>query len=419
MLINMLSKKSSPQKLLTLLGFGTAISLLGDATLYTVLPSPAIAAQAGVTLALVGILLGVNRAIRVVLNGPVGMIYDRLPRRGLLVVSLMLGAGASVVYALGYGFWPLFWGRILWGVAWSLLWVGGNAMVLDVSTDADRGRNSGQYQMWFFIGVAGASFLGGLFTDLLGFRGGLWLSAVFIGAAAILWLLFLPETRPAQPLVPSQEKPRVTQKRFDWWVVAKAAFPIFVYRFVIAGVIASTTVLWLENLFGNQFNVLGLVIPLATASGLFRAVVTLISVVGAPVAGFWSDKIGKRWPVLGLTSIFGSIGLWLMSLNFLSLGILGGFLSQVTGGSIGALVPAISGDQVDKTQHGRAIGVIYTIGDLGSTLGPPIALGLLNTGTVTINWIYQGCALIFVFLGIFSWLQARQELPLQVKPKGV
>jgi len=298
-----------------------------------------------------------------------------------------------------------------------LLWVGGNAVVLDVSTDENRGRNSGQYQMWFFIGVAGASFFGGLFTDLMGFRGGLWLSALLIGGGAVLWLLFLPETRPSQP-----EKPESVRKSsandFEWWSVVKAAFPMFVYRFVIAGVIASTTVLWLENLFGTQFAIFGLLIPLATASGLFRAVVTLISIVGAPVAGFWSDKIRKRWPVLGVTSFLGGIGLWLMSLNLLGLGLMGGFLSQISGGSIGSLVPAISGDQVEKSQHGRALGLIYTIGDFGSTLGPPIALGLLNTGAVSLNWIYQGCAVVFIFLGIFSGLQSQRERPL-AELKGV
>ena len=36
---------ASPRKVLTLLGIGTAISLLGDATLYTVLPDPNIASQ--------------------------------------------------------------------------------------------------------------------------------------------------------------------------------------------------------------------------------------------------------------------------------------------------------------------------------------------------------------------------------------
>ena len=102
--------------ILNLLGVGTAISLLGDATLYTVLPHPDISAQLGITLSMVGLLLGANRAIRLVLNGPVGILYDRMPRRGLLIAALSLGAGSSIFYAVGHGFWPLLVGRIFWGV---------------------------------------------------------------------------------------------------------------------------------------------------------------------------------------------------------------------------------------------------------------------------------------------------------------
>ena len=55
--------KRSPGFILNLLGIGSAISLLGDATLYTVLPHPDISAQLGITLSMVGLLLGANRAI--------------------------------------------------------------------------------------------------------------------------------------------------------------------------------------------------------------------------------------------------------------------------------------------------------------------------------------------------------------------
>ncbi len=113
----MTNTSRTPRFVLNLLGFGTAISLLGDATHYTVLPHPDISAQLGITLSMVGLLLGANRAVRLLLNGPIGILYDRLPRRGLLVSALSLGAGSSIFYALGSGFWPLFLGRVLWGLA--------------------------------------------------------------------------------------------------------------------------------------------------------------------------------------------------------------------------------------------------------------------------------------------------------------
>jgi MFS transporter, DHA1 family, inner membrane transport protein len=399
----------SSRRVLTLLGAGMAISLLGDATLYTVLPSAEIAAKAGVTLAMVGVLLGVNRAVRLVFNGPIGALYDRLPRRGLLIASLVLGTFSTMIYALGVGFWPLFTGRVLWGLAWSLLWIGGNTVVLDISTGADRGRLSGLFQMWFFLGVALASFAGGLFTDVLGFRGGLWLSTTLIGGAVLLWVFFLPETRRSIDNPGKDQSNKPPAGAFPWRIVLAASLPMFAYRFVAAGVVAATIIIWLSELFGEQVILLGLIVPIATLSGLFRGLITITSITGAPIAGFLTDKMGKRWPLVGFTSLLGAVGLWLMGVDILAFALLGAFLSQITAGSIGALVPAIAGDSIPFGQQGRALGAIYTIGDLGSTIAPPAALGLLSLGSVTIGEVYQGCALLFTLVGVFSLAQVRLE----------
>lgn len=401
----------SPQRVLTLLGVGTAISLLGDATLYAVLPNPSIASQAGVTLAMVGVLLGVNRATRLAMNGPVGLLYDRLPRRGLLVSSLGLGTISSLIYAMGSGFWPLFAGRVAWGMAWSLLSIGGNAVVLDVSTDENRGRHSGQYQMWFFIGVALASFLGGLFTDLFGFRPGLGLGAGLIGGAALLWLFFLPETRPAarHAAQTGSDPPRQSDRPFPWRVALGAALPMVTVRFVSWGVLAATTILWLSGLVGQEVRLAEHLIPLATLTGGFIALSTLVSIGGAPAAGCLSDRLQRRWPVVATTMLLGGLGMWLMSLKLPGLALIGGFLAPIMGGSVETLVPAIVGDRIGQARRGRALGLIYTLADLGSTLGPPLALGLLNAGRLPLAGIYRASALLLAVVALFALAQGRGD----------
>ena len=129
---------------LTPLGIGLALSLLGDATLYVVLPSPEIAQQAGLTLAMVGFLLGINRLVRLLFNGLAGGIYDRLPRRPLMIISLGIGTISTAIYAVGSGLFILTVGRVLWGLAWSGIWVGANSMTLDVSNDLNRGYINGR-----------------------------------------------------------------------------------------------------------------------------------------------------------------------------------------------------------------------------------------------------------------------------------
>lgn len=90
-----------PNQVLFPLGLGTALSLMGDATLgclpsaYTVLPTHT--ADAGITLGSVGIILSANadtkhpRAVRLLLNGPSGLAYDRWPRRWLFLPALFVG----------------------------------------------------------------------------------------------------------------------------------------------------------------------------------------------------------------------------------------------------------------------------------------------------------------------------------------
>ena len=175
------------------LGLGTALSLMGDATMYTVLPTHT--ADAGITLAAVGVMLGVNRAVRLFLNGPAGLAYDRWPRRRLFIPALFIGALSTALYALVRGFWPLLIARMLWGLAWSGIWVGGASMILDVTTATDRGRWTGFYQTWFFLGSALGSLSGGALTDAVGYTATMWIGATLTALGGVVALLLLPETR--------------------------------------------------------------------------------------------------------------------------------------------------------------------------------------------------------------------------------
>jgi len=405
--------KPTSRLILNLLGIGTAISLLGDATLYTVLPHPDISAQLGITLSMVGLLLGANRAIRLVLNGPVGILYDRMPRRGLLISALSLGAGSSIFYAVGNGFWPLLMGRIFWGLAWSLLWVGGNSVVLDVSTEENRGHNSGIYQMWFFIGVATASFLGAMLTDMFGFRSGQWISVAVIAAAALAWFFFLPETRIND--VTAKDTVKETDKsatmRLPWTVMAVTSFTVFIARFLAWGVLAATAILWLSDIFGEGVQIATFFIPIATLTGLYTALSNLASVGSTTLAGSVSDRLGRRWPVIGLAMILGCLGLWLMSGEIRSLALIGAFLVPLAGSSTETLIPAIAGDRVPKNLRSRALGLINTAGDLGATIGPFAALCALNLGWLSLGGIYKIGGVFFGVVAVlaFSPLVSKQS----------
>jgi len=286
-------------------------------------------------------------------------------------------------------------------------------VVLDVSTEDNRGKNSGIYQMWFFIGVASSSFIGALLTDMFGFRTGQWISVVVIAIAALAWFIFLPETRGHNEV--GQAIPKSTDNlasdKLPWKALVMAAFAVFIARFLAWGVLAATAILWLSGIFESGARIGSIFIPIATFTGLYTGLSNLVSVLSTPLAGSISDRYGRRWPVIGLAMILGGLGLWLMSGNIQTLALLGAFLVPIAGSTTETLIPAIAGDRVPKNKRSRALGLINTAGDLGATLGPFAALGSLNSGLLTLDTIYRigGGLFALVALIVLSPLVSREK----------
>ena len=389
----------STRRVLIPLGLGTAISLLGDSTLYTVLPQASIAASAGVTLAMVGIILGINRLVRLLSNPIAGSLYDRLPTRKLMIASLLIGVISTTLYALGREVEIFLLGRVLWGIAWSGIWIGGNTIVLDIADDENRGRLSGRYQMWFFGGIGASALFGGLFTDVFGFHRGLLISAGLTGMALLMWILVLPETKPYRANSPRISQPK-SSYRFPWKTAILTSIPVFVVRFGLAGVIASTTILWLESFLADGVTLEGGFIPIATFTGVFVAVRTLTGMISAPTAGTLSDRLNRRWLIIAMLLAIGSFGFWLMSSVAMFSAFLGALLASLPGGGVQTLAPATAGDIVRPEVEGRVISVIYTFGDIGSALGPPLALWLV--GLVGLSSLYKGCSVLFALAALIT-----------------
>ena len=84
------------------------------------------------------------------------------------------------------------------------------------------------------------------------------------------------------------------------------------------------------------------------------------------------------------------------------LGILG---SAVIASAVQALVIALTGDLVSPDQRGKAIGILHTVGDLGSAIGPPCAYALLPV--IGLTGVYLLCAGLFVIGSFLLFLRSR------------
>ncbi len=374
----------SPDRTLWIIGFGVAISLLGDLTLYIVLPTHT--KDAGITLANVGLMLSANRLIRIILNGPIGLLIERTPRRQIAVPSLFLGGLSSLLYTIP-GFWPLLVGRLSWGIAWAGLWLSASTMVLDFTEDRNRGRLIGRLQMWYFIGIGFSSLIGGALTDWIGYTANFAVCAAITLAGAIFWWLFLPETRAAEridSLVSSADAPEIpaaVRSSFSPKTKAPliAAIVLLGINWLIfLGMFGAILPLLLEERMGDEIAVLGILIPLTTFTGALVAGNQVVSLLVSPLTGWLSDYTRQRWGLVIVALVLGIAAMGLTAIGHGILIITATMISAVATSALQTQVMILVGDYTQAHQRGRILGILNTVGDLGSAGGPLIAYGLLT-----------------------------------------
>lgn len=389
---------TSPGRFLLPLGIGTALSLMGDATLYVVLPTHT--DQAGIVLASVGILLGANRLIRLVLNGLSGVAFDRGRRRGLFLVALLVGVLSTAIYAATRGFWALLFGRLVWGLAWSGIWVGGTTIILDVSSEQERGRWVGLYQSWFLFGSSFGALAGGVLTDWLGYGVTMWVATGVSALGLIIAIALLPEahsprTNPAS-VETSVSHARLWYSHPNLWI---ATLVHGLNRLAFAGVLAATVALLVETHLQGHSAIIGT----ATVTGLLLAARSVFSMIAAPLAGTLSDRTGNRW-----IAVLGGLGMaaasmFLVGLPSLTAAMIGILSSAFATGFLQSPVAAITGDVASGQRRGRAVGFLQTGGDLGSAIGPPLAYALLPV--IGLSGLYGALGAFFLLnLAGISWL---------------
>jgi MFS family permease len=363
----------------------------------------------GISVGAVGVLLGANRLIRIPGNPLAGMLYDRAGRRPLFLLGLLLGTISTAVYGLVRGFWPLLGGRLLWGMAWSLINVGGYMMTLDLSSDAVRGRMIGFYQIAFSLGLFFSPILGGFLTDALGFRSAMLVCATITGIGLLLALGTLPETRATADESdsirrnPISDKPNrahsqqhgshnvpATDSRLNRRLLI-IGYIYSVTLFTGGGVLMSTISFYLRERFGDSVSLGGVVLGIASFGGLMLALRSMVAMLTAPTAGYLSDRRGNRWPVIYGGVLVGITGFLVLALKagvwIVAVGVA---LVAISSGALIAALVALVGDATLARQRGRAMGRLTAAGDVGSAAGPLLAYALVSVADL--RWVYLLCA---------------------------
>lgn len=400
-----------PMRVLVPLGIALCLSLFGDLTLYAALASRR--DMVGISMAAVGIMLGVNRLVRLPANPLAGILLDRWGRRVPFLTGMALGTTAIAGFALAHGFWPFLLTRVAWGLAWTLLNVSGMTMILDLSTPETRGHLSGLYNVWVLLGMALGPLVGGFLVDHLGFRTALLICAALAASGLAVAATLLPETAPPR----QSNRSTGATVRLQQWLAQRFSFDrslLTAYMLQLItqlageGIVLSTVGLLLEERFGEIIALGNLEIGVATLSGLLLGLRSLLAAVSGVIGGRISDMARSRWPVMVSSLVAGMAGFVLLavapSLGSLTLGVV---LGAIGGGAGLASLAAFVGDRATPGQEGAAMGTFATAGDIGSMAGPFLAFALASA--VGLSWAYWFGALCFAVGLLTVWHAARRR----------
>lgn len=362
---------------------------------------PLLGAILGISPFVVGVILSANRFTRLVLNAPAGQVIDRFGTKRPMVVGLFLQALAPFGYVLGLHaeYVPVldaagvFIGaRIVWGLGSAFVFVGAFSTVIHVTERASRGKWIGYFRGGQSLGFPSGLILGGILTDLYSFEVAFVTAGMTAMFATLVAAIVLPEVSP-EVSQPTRLRDFPSVVRADERVFAIGTVN-FVVRFLFAGVLLSTVVLYAE-VHEIEIGLLGAV----GASGVIMALAVLGASGMTLLAGNLSDRVGNRAivsaPAMGLLALgFALLGL-LPTLPTILLGVV--LIGIGVGGTNPPLL-AYLGDISPSDDVGKMGGVYNVFGDIGSTLGPVIALPLAAAIGYQAEY---GLSAVLAFLTIF------------------
>jgi len=402
-----------PPRRVVLVSLAVASSLPGDSLLYAVLP--ALWPELGLELWMVGVLLSANRAVRLLTNPLAGWIAGRIGITLPFVLALLVGAATTFAYGLANGFAALLAARLVWGLCWSFIRLGGLLTTLDAAGPADRGYALGFYSGASRIGTLVAVAFGGLLSDSLGFSAttGIFGVITLCGALVVARRAPTPRRVPepaALPIRARESEPESSHVDLPESARADARRRGFVYAaaFLInlTGSLGVATLgLWLLQQAPGERQLGPLVLGVASVNGLLLGGRFTADLFWAPVTGQISDRVGRH-PTLIASALAAAVALAALSASSSLLTISFSSLALAFGSTaLRVSLDAAIGDLAPEPMRARVLSWFVNFGDLGAACGPLLAYQL--AGVVGLAAVYRGGSVILLCVGAMFALLAR------------
>ena len=349
-----------------------SLALLGDALIYAVLP--VYAADFGLRMPWVGVLLSANRFVRVFAYGVIARMATTIGVRRMCIAGAVLATVSTALYGFGQGPEVLIIARIMWGLAYAVLLL--VTLFYSVEYRDQVGIRVGVSRAIQRLGPIAALFIGSWFVGLVGPNTAFIILAVPT-ALAIPIAFTLPErqsekTQTNKPL--SLTRPRPIDLLF------------FVQGYGVDGVFAVSITL----IFARE-------VPLSVAvmsGGALLAMRHVGEAVAAPTFGWVADRIGARRVFAGSTV------LTILGFVFVAAGltVVGALIMLLFRGALASLGPAMIVQGMSEDE--QAIGPLARMQawrDLGAACGPLATGFLLAVASAELQHGILGFALALSF----------------------
>jgi DHA1 family inner membrane transport protein len=351
-------------------GLVIAVALIGDALIYAVVPL--YHEQFGVSLAMVGVLLSLNRWIRLLANSAVAHFGERIGPHALMIAAAVGSIVSTTLYGLGDGAPLQIGARMLWGVSFAALNLA--SLAYAVSDPANAGKRVGLLRA--MIGI----------VQIMSLIGGAWLvlnvgpRQVFvifgaITAIALVAALLLPRL-PAEPATAKGFKLPIPHRLEVWG---------FMLGFAGDGVFLLTLAFLMKDSITS-------VAPVMATAALI-ALRWVVEITTGPLAGWIGDRFGAR-PIAMANGALLVAGFGLIAAGH---ELLGALLVVTTRGMFNTLIPVL----VIERGRGSVLSSqasYSTWRDFGAAVGP------LSAPWLFLN-VAQGplYAALGVALGVCAW----------------
>lgn len=380
----------------------TATSLFGDSLLYSILPLYAL--DLGIPLVAVGLILSMNRWVRLGTNPLAARIYDRWGLFWPLLGAMVLAVFSTFLYSRAWGLVIFLLARAIWGLCWSHLRLGGFLVILGTS-GASLGLAIGTHHALTRLGSAFTAVVGGFLVDRGGYGWGLTIMT-FLSTLGIFLVFKL------RPLLPAHldKGMRAAGNEHQEHVVGSSVIPElstalcylggFVVSFVSAGVIVSSLSLVLHQRLGDEVSLGLLTLGIASISGLLFAVRWTSSLFIAPLVGKLIDLTGRA-KVFRILSAVMTLALVVFGALLQPLvTVLVACLLFFTGNSLEVVLDTAIGDTTYQGEKAaKNVSRYASFYDLGAASGPVVAYFLGSR--VGFHWsFYLGAGLMLVLLAV-------------------